>query len=96
MVTLNAVRWSLFAGLVVFGGWAVIINWAIALRWILFRQRGSCIPVLGGACVAAAFAAIPWDVLNGLCWTPLLADIGCVPMLLALSVFLLSRAGGGR
>jgi hypothetical protein len=51
-------------------------GWAIALR-----VGGSLVPVLGGALAAVAFAIAPRDGLRGLWWLPLVADLGCVPLL---------------
>ncbi len=81
-------RWLAFVILLFFGGWAVIANWVISLR----RGGGSPIPVLGGTFIAIALAVVPVNSLHWLWWVPLIADLGCVPLLLLTTGFFIGHA----
>jgi hypothetical protein len=87
----TVLRWAIFSVLTFIGGWAIMANWVIA-----FRRRGSHIPVLGGVIVAVAFAIVPWESLRNLWWVPLIADLGCLPMLLLVGSYLAWRSIFGK
>jgi hypothetical protein len=74
---MTVAAWFISLLLLFLGGWAMITNWVIPLR----PKGGSLIPVIGGVFVAIAFVTIPFKVLHGFWWLPLIVDLGCLPLL---------------
>jgi riboflavin transporter FmnP len=64
---------------------AIVGNLWIAIRWYLFKKRASMIPFVGGVLGAAGLLLLPVIELRHFWWVPLVADLGCGPMLLAVA-----------
>jgi hypothetical protein len=82
------VRWVVASLLGFLGGWIILGNWIISAK----RGGGSLVPLMGGLILALALVVVPVAKLNSLWWSPLLGDLGCVPLLfLAGAGFLWSK-----
>lgn len=85
-------QWVIFSLLSLVGGLVIFSNWMIPMQ----PKGGSLIPVIGGLFAAIAFAVAPIDALRGLWWLPLIADLGCAPMLTLAAGAWMYRAISGK
>lgn len=81
-------RWAASSILLFMGGWIIVINWTAPKR----PKGRSLIPVIGGLFVAISFAVAPIDVLQGIWWLPLIADLGSAPLFVMTAGFLVYQA----
>jgi hypothetical protein len=70
---------------IVLFAWIAMSNMAIAVRWYVLKKRSSMIPIIGGLIGVAGFVISPTRTLNHLWWMPIIADLGCGLMLIALA-----------
>ena len=86
---MTVLRWAVSSLLGFFGGWAIIGNWVGVAQASLTRPKGhySLVPLIGGVVTAIALGVAPSDPLNRLWWVPLIADLGCLPLLLMTGIF---------
>ena len=85
----SLLRIVLAAILFLVSGGCIVGNWIIPVRFITKHERASLIPLVGGVAGASAVIICPSSSLDWYWWVPLVADLGCVPALLMLGVFLL-------
>ena len=69
--------------LMLFAGIAIGTNWLGVFRYFITGQRYSLIPFVGGLMGALALCVCPFEIPRLPWWIPLLADLGCVPLLIA-------------
>ena len=72
----------------------LLLCWvSIALSNVVIRLKkmGSLIPIVGGWLGAMGVSALPVDGMRHWFWVPLVLDIGCAPMVLALVVSWMRR-----
>ena len=60
-------------------------NLWIAIRWYLFKKRASMIPFVGGLVGMIGLLLSPMGGVRHFWWVPLVVDLGCGPMLLAIA-----------
>ncbi len=77
---MTALRWIAFSLLALLGSHATICN-CVGVAQSHPGRSYSVVLLLGGGMVAIGLAAAPLDVLNRLWWIPLIADLGCLPIL---------------
>ncbi len=82
-------RWLIFAVLVLLGGLTTIGNWSAPIISAKKHRNVSLIPLFGGALLAIACGIAPIEGLHAFWWLPLVFDLGCGPMLVALACHLI-------
>ena len=69
----------------------------IAILWYARRKRSSMIPLIGGLLFAVAMFICPLPAMKRWAWVPLIADLGCAPLLGAsLYEYAWKRRGDSR
>ena len=81
MRTSELLAWVATGSLSLLGGWAIVDNYAVAIRWYVRRRHGSLIPFAGGVLFGGAMLICPVPGVWHWAWIPLIADLGCVPLL---------------
>lgn len=66
--------------------WAAVANVVLGVRYYVHGKRSTLVPLVGGVLGAIGCLIAPWTILRTWWWLPLLIDIGCAPMLLAMIV----------
>jgi hypothetical protein len=84
-------RWVIGICCVTIGCLITFANWMIVWNWFIRRKRSSRIPLVGGVLSMIGLMAIPIGSLSHWCWLPLVADVGCIPILVQLALFHLRR-----
>lgn len=87
-----AARWGLSVLMLTVGVVYTLHNLVHILRWARDRTKRGLAPFVGGLSGAGGLALIPVPALNGWWPLPLFLDVGCVPVLLWILVYLLWRS----
>jgi hypothetical protein len=77
-------------GMTALGLSLTVANWFIVYRVYVKKERGSWAPLLGGLCLAAGMATLPFDWLHNYAWLPLFLDYGCIPGLAQTAWFFIT------
>ncbi|REK09016.1 MAG: hypothetical protein DWQ37_19335 [Planctomycetota bacterium] len=72
-----------------FAAWVIVGNWYGVIHACVTKRSFSSLPILGGLLGALAFLA--FETLRPFWWVPLVADIGCVPVLALTLLYLTTR-----
>jgi hypothetical protein len=84
-----AFRWFGFCVLLLLGSTAVVGNIGMLISHLLYKTRGSFIPIVGGIFGCMACLVCPNATVFFFWWAPLLIDPGCLPMGIAFLVFII-------
>src|SRR4051794_13852929 len=83
--------WIPTAALATLGASLCLANYAMIIRYYTCGTRGSMLPLMGGLTVALGCILAPHAGIRSLFWVPLLADPGCVPLLIGFAIDVLIR-----
>jgi len=83
---IGTLRWVISIILIGSSLYAILGNLWIALAWYLFKKRASLIPFVGGVLGAISLLVLPVSGVRHFFWIPLVADLGCGPMLIAVTI----------
>ncbi|MCG8405621.1 MAG: hypothetical protein MI923_10530 [Phycisphaerales bacterium] len=79
---MDVLRWFFSVVLLVFFALVVVANYALILSYYFKKRRSSLILLIGGLAGAIGCALCPSEIVQKLWWIPLVADLGCAPILL--------------
>jgi hypothetical protein len=85
---LKSVAWFGAAAGVGLGVWGAAANYQMLWMNVRRGEHHSLVPLIGGAAGALGVAAIPVTGAGRWAWIPLVADPGCIPILVATGVYL--------
>jgi hypothetical protein len=86
---MTPLRWVLFVLMSAFSGLITIGNWGCPMIAYREKRNVSIVPLIGGLSGCLVLLLSPIQGAARFWWAPLLLDLGCVPMLLLVVVFLI-------
>ena len=78
--------WSISVILLAVSISAIVANYSISIRWYLFKKRASLIPFIGGILGTVGIVCLPVVSIRRFWWIPLVADPGCILLLVGVLV----------
>jgi hypothetical protein len=89
---MNTLFWIISLTLLTIALFVSVMNWVVFVKnYILKKKWTSAIPLLGGLSGAIGIAILPVAGSAQYLWIPLIADWGCLPVII---VTLISRVRG--
>lgn len=86
-VSLNiTLDWIVALVLLAVSSWAVLGNLWIAFAWIYWKKKGSLVPLAGGVTGAFGLLLLPVIHARQFWWVPVLVDLGCGPIFVAVLI----------
>jgi hypothetical protein len=80
------ILWILAVVLLALCSWIVLGNLWIAFAGFFLKKRESILPFVGGIAGAIGFLLLPVSQAKHYWWVPLVIDLGCGPMLVAVLI----------
>jgi hypothetical protein len=80
------VLWIIAVVLLTLSLWAVFGNLWIVLAGLLLKKKESLLPFFGGVVGAIGLLLLPLKQTRRFWWVPLVIDLGCGPMLVAVLI----------
>src|SRR5215467_1716281 len=81
---MTVARWGMALIILVLAGYCILFNAVVAFRSaVLRRRRISLVPLVGGLSGAAGLWLVPVKGSLYWLWSPVVVDIGCLPLVLA-------------
>jgi len=85
--------WLTSLTLGVLGAWVTALIYSCIVIWYARRQHHSFTPMIGGLSLALALLACPMTGTRRLAWLPLVADPGCLLVILLLGYVVIKTHG---
>jgi hypothetical protein len=84
---MNTISWIVSLPLLLLSLWAIAGNLWIMVGGLFKKQKKfqSFVPLLGGITGTIGIAMLPIEGMRPFWWLPLIADVGCVPLFIAVA-----------
>jgi TRAP-type C4-dicarboxylate transport system permease small subunit len=82
------------SALLFLGGWGIMANAVCSWAARRGKWKGTLIPFVGGIFGCLGLLAVPWKSVRLYWWVPLVADVGGVPMAVAVLIDAVRRKTG--